>query len=155
MAKLVINIVNFETRHRADFANLNYEWIHQYFKVEESDHKALDHPEEYIIKPGGHIFMAELNGEIVGTCALIKMDDERYELAKMGVSPKAQGHGIGFMLGKAIIEKARELGGKILYLESNTILTPAMRLYKKLGFKKIEQHDSPYERCNIQMEMQL
>jgi len=26
--------------------------------MEEYDYKALDHPQEYIIEPGGHIFMA-------------------------------------------------------------------------------------------------
>jgi len=150
-----IRIVDFASKYKADFARLNYEWIHKYFKVEDSDRKSLDHPQENIINPGGHIFMAELNGEVVGTCALIKMDDKRYELAKMGVSPKAQGLGIGRLLGQAIIQKARELGAEVLYLESNTVLVPAINLYYKLGFKKVEPHDSPYARCNIQMELDL
>jgi GNAT superfamily N-acetyltransferase len=55
-----------------------------------------------------------LNEKPVEVCALVKMNNGRfdYELAKMAVSPSAQGHGIGFLLGKAIIEKSRELGGK-------------------------------------------
>ena len=63
--------------------------------MEESDYKALDHPDEYIISSGGHIFMAVYEGEVVGTCAIIKMNGKKYELAKMAVSPRAQGKSIG------------------------------------------------------------
>jgi GNAT superfamily N-acetyltransferase len=85
------------------------------------------------------------------------MTDEKYdyELAKMAVSPKARGKGIGFLLGKAIIDKATQLGATNIYLESNTVLRPAISLYEKLGFKKIAGHHTPYERCNIQMELKL
>ena len=54
-----------------------------------------------------------------------------------------------------VIEKAKEAGFKRLYLESNTILKPAINLYYKLGFKKITGAPSPYERSNIQMELIL
>ena len=93
--------------------------------------------------------------EPVGTCALLKMEDNVYELAKMAVAPEAQGKNIGWMLGQACIAKGRELKADKLYLESNTRLTPAISLYQKLGFKKVTGHPSPYERCNIQMELVL
>lgn len=99
--------------------------------------------------------MACHHGTVVGTCALIKMDDERYELAKMAVSEAARGKGIGWLLGRAIIERARDLGATTVYLESNTMLTPAIALYRKLGFKRVTGPPSPYHRCNIQMELGL
>ena len=71
----------------------------------------------------------------------------------MAVSPKAQGKSIGWLLGKAAIEKAKSLGVQKLYLESNTKLQPAINLYHKLGFQKVVGHATPYERCNIQMEL--
>ncbi len=94
------------------------------------------------------------NGTASGNSQLSNYD---YELAKMAVSPKAQGKGVGWLLGKAIVEKAKSLGAKKLYLESNTILTPAINLYLKMGFKKIAGYPtpSPYERSNIQMELDL
>jgi GNAT superfamily N-acetyltransferase len=139
------------------FRKLNEEWITAYFKMEEADHKALDHPKEYILDKGGVILVALYDGEPIGVCALIKMDDPHYdyELAKMAVSPKAQGKNIGWLLGKAIVEKAKSLRAKRLYLESNTILKPAINLYHKLGFEKIAGRSTPYERCNIQMELTL
>ncbi len=51
-----------------------------------------------------------------------------------------------------IIDKAKSLGAKKIYLESNTILKPAVGLYHKLGFKTIPLRPTPYERCDIQME---
>jgi GNAT superfamily N-acetyltransferase len=125
--------------------------------MEEADYKALDNADSYIINNGGLILVALYNDEPVGVCALLKMNDPDYdyELAKMAVSPKAQGKNIGFLLGQAIIEKAKALGGHKLYLESNTILKPAISLYHKLGFVKIAGRPSPYERANIQMELEL
>ena len=107
------------------------------------------------MKPSGHILMARYNGEIVGTCALIKTDDATYELAKMAVTESARGKNIGWLLGQAVIHIAREIGAKKVFLESNTILEPAINLYYKLGFQKVVGRLSPYERCNIQMELNL
>ena len=150
-----IQIVEYRPEHQPSFKRLNEEWINHWFKMEEADYKSLDRPQEYILDAGGHILIALYKEEPVGTCALLKMDDETYELAKMSVSAQVRGKGIGLLLGQAIIDKARSLGTKRLYLESNTILKPAVSLYRKLGFHEIEGVASPYERCNIQMELNL
>ena len=150
-----VQIVDYKPSMQPAFRQLNEEWITKYFRMEESDYKALDHPQEYILDKGGHIFMALYKGEAVGACAVIPMDDGGFELAKMAVSPRAQGLGIGFLIGQACIDKARQLGAHRVYLESNTALKPAINLYHKLGFRKVAGPPSPYERCNIQMEMVL
>jgi GNAT superfamily N-acetyltransferase/predicted transcriptional regulator len=150
-----VQIVDYTPSMQPAFRQLNEEWITKYFRMEESDYKALDHPREYILDKGGHIFMALYKGEPVGACAIIPMDDGGFELAKMAVSPRAQGLGIGFLIGQACIDKARQLGARRVYLESNTTLKPAINLYHKLGFRKVAGPPSPYERCNIQMELVL
>jgi GNAT superfamily N-acetyltransferase len=150
-----VEIVDFTPAHLQAFHDLNEEWITKYFRMEESDYKALDHPQEYILDKGGHIFMAIYNGEAMGTCALIAMDDGGFELAKMAVSPFFRGSGIGYLLGKACIDKARALGATRVYLGSNTTLKPALSLYRKLGFREVVGLPSPYERANIHMELIL
>jgi len=152
-----VQIVEYERKYQSAFKTLNEEWISTYFEMEEADYKALDNPEEYILNNGGKIFVALYHDEPLGVCAIIKMDDPNYdfELAKMAVSPKAQGKSIGWLLGQAIVESAKELGASKIYLESNTILKPAINLYYKLGFVKIVGHSTPYKRCNIQMELNL
>ncbi len=153
MTETNIQIIHYTPEYRHAFKALNEAWIRQYFKMEEADYKSLDHPESYIIDKGGAILVATLEGEAVGVCALIKMDDPNYdyELAKMAVSPKVQGKGIGKRLAKAVLAHAKTLGAKKVYLESNTILAPAINLYRKLGFQEIQGYESPYERSNIQM----
>ena len=152
---LRVRIVDYLPAYQEAFRRLNEEWITKYFRMEESDYKALDHPQEYIIDKGGYIFMALYKDEPVGACSLIPMPDGGFELAKMAVSPKAQGLGIGFLIGRHCIEKARALGAPRVYLESNTTLKPAITLYYKLGFRKAAGPPSPYERANIQMELIL
>lgn len=155
--KSEVCVVPYSKKYRDAFRDLNLEWIKTYFKVEQADRDALDDPEGYILDRGGFIFVALLDEQPVGVCALIQREDERfpYELAKMAVSPKAQGKGVGALLGSAIITNARDLNAKNVFLESNTILKPAIALYKKLGFKEVTGCSTVYERCNIQMELKL
>ncbi len=148
-----IELVPYHKKYQKDFKSLNINWITQYWELEASDKKALDHPQTNIIDQGGHILLAMQGREVVGTCALIKMDDCTYELAKMAVADSAKGLGIGTLLGESIIQKAKALSAKRLYLESNSQLQPALSLYRKLGFKKVSDQPSPYNRCDIQMEM--
>jgi DNA-binding MarR family transcriptional regulator/GNAT superfamily N-acetyltransferase len=152
-----VKIVDYTPAYQQAFKALNVEWISTYFKMEEADYKALDNPKGYILDNGGHILVALYEDNPVGVCALIKMNDPEYdyELAKMAVSPAVQGKSIGWLLGNAILDKARALGARKVYLESNTILKPAIGLYHKLGFERVIGHTSPYERCDIQMERAL
>jgi len=151
----VVNIVDYAPIYQEAFKQLNVDWISQHWKLEEPDYQALDNPEQYILNKSGVILIALDEGTPVGSCALIKMDNGDYELAKMAVSPKVQGKGIGLLLGQSIIERAELMGIKRLYLESNSVLVPAIKLYEKLGFKHIEGASSPYERCDVQMELYL
>jgi len=146
-----VELLDYSPTHADAFRELNYEWIRQNFEIEESDRAMLEEPEKYILARGGYIVIAKYQGEIVGTCALIRHDDKRMELAKMAVADSAKGKGIGWLLGQHCIDKAREWNFAQVFLESNTKLTPAINLYKKLGFKRIVGEPSPYERCNIQM----
>ena len=152
-----VQIVPYSEQYQAAFKELNEQWISTYFEIEETDSKALNNPQSYILDKGGKIFVALYNGQPVGVCALIKMDDPdyQYEMAKMAVSPDAQGKSIGWLLGQTIVAEAKRLGASKLYLESNTLLKPAISLYHKLGFKKVMGRATPYTRCNIQMELEL
>ncbi|WP_318344426.1 GNAT family N-acetyltransferase [Flagellimonas baculiformis] len=152
-----LSIVPYSDAHKDAFKALNEAWITKYFKMEKMDYAALDHPKEYILDKGGYIAVAVLDNRAVGVCALIPSQKEGYdfELAKMGVSEHMQGMGIGKLLGQYIIEKAKEMGAKKLYLESNRVLEPALSLYQKLGFKEMVGASSPYERSDIQMELHL
>lgn len=148
-------ITTYDENYKDSFRSLNYEWLEKYFKVEEEDKKLLHNPKEEIIDKGGEVFFARINGDVVGTAAMIKYDDKTYELAKMAVTESAQGKKAGRMLADAVINSARGKNADVLFLESNTKLTQAMGLYKKLGFQLVENNTSKYERSTIKMELKL
>lgn len=153
-----IAIIPYEDKHHSVFKALSEQWISEHWQLEAHDTEVLEHPHEAIMDKGGHIFVATYKGEPVGVCALCRMPDDPdydYEFSKLAVSPQVRGKGIGLMLGQAVVEKAKELGCRTLYLESNTVLEPAIRLYEKLGFKRVFGHKASYGRCNIQMVLPL
>ncbi len=153
-----IEIIELDPQNEAQklaFKQINYDWIEKYFKVEKGDLASLEDPEKYFLATGGAILLARRGEEYLGTSALKSMGDNAYELCKMGVSEAARGLGIGRIIGEAAIEKAKELGAKRIYLETNSSLTPALTLYTKLGFVRIENFTSPYERADVAMEVWL
>ncbi|MEM9991152.1 MAG: GNAT family N-acetyltransferase [Bacteroidota bacterium] len=152
-----INIVAYAPEYKTAFKALNVTWIEQYFKMEATDYRILDYPETYILDKGGYIGVALLDEQVVGVCALLKMEHPKFdlELAKMAVSTEMQGMGVGKKLAKAMIAQAKNMGAKTLYLESSTLLSPALHLYRTLGFVEIHGQPSPYERSDIQMRLDL
>jgi DNA-binding MarR family transcriptional regulator/N-acetylglutamate synthase-like GNAT family acetyltransferase len=150
-----VEVVAYRPKYKSAFRDLNIAWIEKHWEMEPSDHKALDKPTENIINKGGYIAIALHETRPVGTCALMKMENNNFELAKMAVADEVKGMGIGSALGEHIIAKAQELGAERIYLESNTVLAPAVNLYRKLGFQRVSGIDSPYARCNIQMALHL
>lgn len=140
------------------FKSLNYEWLEEYFEVEKGDEQILSYPKEKIVNRGGSIFFACRDDQVVGTCALIQHRDGTLELAKMAVTKKFQGRGIGKMLMQKIIDRAKELGGSELFLQTNARLKAANHLYQQFGFKKTKHNPfepSRYQRSTFVMKLDL
>ena len=126
--------------------------------MEAKDQATLADPRKTIIERGGHILLAIDQGRPVGCCALIFINEGQFEVAKLAVLPEHQGNGIGRRLFVAAIEEARRLKAHRLYLETNHVLTPAIRLYESLGFRHldpIQVTPSPYDRADVYMELLL
>ena len=153
-----VEIVEFQPQYKKAFYELNRKWIELYWELEPHDIEVMENPDIHILEKGGHIFVALYNGFPVGVCALCPMPEGSaydFELAKLAVNNSIQRKGIGRRLCDAVINKARELGGRILFLESNTRLKPAIALYRKLGFKELPEYHPAYARGDIQMELSL
>lgn len=154
-----VNIVPYNRKYKYDFAKLNYEWLEKYFNAENGeaeDKRLLNNPEREIIKKGGEIFLALLNEDVVGTCAVLKIDNSNYELAKMCVTENAQGKQIGKKLALTAIGYAVEKGASKLSLYTSSTLTAAQNLYRALGFTVVkEEPNRRYKRKLILMELDL
>jgi GNAT superfamily N-acetyltransferase len=151
-------IREFQPGDEAAFRALNVEWIERYFRLEPPDEVLLSDPQSAILAPGGRIFLAVRDGVPIGCCALLFVQEGDYELGKMAVAPAAQGQGIGRALLTSVIDAARAAGIRRLSLETNHVLTPAIRLYESCGFRHIPEeriHPSSYTRCDVAMELLL
>jgi DNA-binding MarR family transcriptional regulator/GNAT superfamily N-acetyltransferase len=148
-----LRIVPFKPELREHFYRLNADWLRRYFYLEEIDHRVLSQPETEILEPGGAILFAVLDDAVVGTCALKRDAVGVYELTKMAVSEQHQGLGIGRQLLEGAIAEFQRRKGKTLFLESNSKLIPAVRLYESLGFEHQAtlKPDSHYQRSDVYM----
>lgn len=152
---LTPQIIPFSPELQPSFESINKAWVTQYFTLEPFDIEQLEQPEKTVLSRGGAILFAKLEGEIIGTVGLIPINESICEMIKMGVTPSAQGKGVGLRLGMAILEKAKQMGFSKMVLYSNTKLASALHLYQKLGFVKVAAECGVYGRCDIKMERML
>lgn len=153
---MAIVVRPFRAGDEAAFRDINLEWIERFFAVEAKDREVLGDPHRYVLRDGGAILFACEGDEPVGVVSLMVIGDGEVELAKMGVRPTAQGKGAGRMLVSAAIEKARAMGMRRIYIETNSVLGPALKLYRDAGFQPLKQAvPSPYARADVQLELFL
>ena len=57
------------------------------------------------------------------------------------VDPAAQGHGIGELLVRTCLERARTAGKRRMVLSTDRRMTAAQRLYERLGFVRLPERD--------------
>lgn len=146
----------YEPNDVAAFVALNREWIEKYFTIEEEDERVFANPGQ-IIEDGGTILMAVEGQQIVGTCALIKLDAGRYELAKMAVAPTSRNRGVGSFLMSTALAQAEVMGAQQLILQTNSRLVSALRLYERSGFRQVQESGahSTFTRAEITMVCDL
>ena len=87
-----------------------------------------------------------LEGEIVGTVGLYPITTETVELRKMYFAKEIRNLGLGKQTLRRMIQRAEEFGFKRIYLETNTRLIEAIRLYRKFGFTETDERHAA--RCD-------
>ena len=150
----MISIIGFNKKYSKQFFLLNKAWIEESWHLEDSDKKDLLNPER-IVENGGQIFFALDNKSAIGTVAMIKSPNDRFELAKMTVKEGSRGKGIANMLMDECIKFAKQNSSREIFLISNDSLTIARNLYDKYGFKEVELDSQKYDRGNVKMNLKI
>jgi ribosomal-protein-alanine N-acetyltransferase len=88
--------------------------------------------------------VAEYNGKVIGyVMGYLKPDFEGHVMS-IAVDPVYRGNGIGKMLMIAVIDKLIKLGARYIGLEVRVSNERAIKLYERLGFKKLKRIISYY-----------
>jgi ribosomal protein S18 acetylase RimI-like enzyme/DNA-binding transcriptional ArsR family regulator len=138
-----VRIEDYRPSYKKHFRRLNEAWLREHFRVEADDRRVLDDPNGRIIRRGGQILFALNRGDVVGTCALLRHDEQVWELAKMAVDPAHRRRGLGRRLADAAIDRVRAAGAPRLWLRTSPRLRAADRLYRSLGFRRTRRHPFP------------
>jgi ribosomal protein S18 acetylase RimI-like enzyme len=91
----------------------------------------------------------EPDGRVTGSVALVLAgdfgnliaSDQEAEFRMLVVDPAAQGRGIGELLVRTCLDRARDAGKRRMVLSTDPRMTAAHRLYRRLGFTRLPERD--------------
>lgn len=142
---LEINLVN--DTHSEEIIDLVLNIQQKEFNVPITieDQPDLMQIEDFYFANGGSFWGAFINGEFVGTIALVKFDEKAAAIRKMFVKKEFRGkeHGIAQKLLETLIAYCQKNGIEEVYLGTVSILKAALRFYERNHFEIIEKELLP------------
>jgi len=101
----------------------------------------IENLEDKYGQPYGRLYICCCDEKVCGSIALRKINDTDCELKRLYVKPEFRKNGIGSMLIDRIIDDAKSIGYKAIFLDTLPFLETAIAMYKKKGFVEIESYN--------------
>ncbi len=109
--------------------------------IDETLNPDLDDIAAYYLTPGETFLVAEIDGALAGTGALITEAAQTGRIVRMSVARQARRTGIGQAILARLIEIARARGFIRLVLETNIGWDDAIGFYRRCGFQEYGRGD--------------
>jgi ribosomal protein S18 acetylase RimI-like enzyme len=109
--------------------------------IDETMNPDLDDIVTHYLVPGHRFVLAERNGALVGTGALIEEAPDTGRLVRMSVDRDHRGRGIGRALVDHLVAEARARGYRRVVVETNDDWWDAIGLYRACGFVEFDRRD--------------
>jgi len=107
----------------------------------EKEEKYLLAPEDYFHSKDGEFWVVAERNQIVGTVAVIMLDENTAELKSLYVRRNFRQQGLGENLIKLAVKFASIKGRNEIILWSDTRFIEAHKLYEKIGFKRLGKRE--------------
>jgi GNAT superfamily N-acetyltransferase len=113
---------------------------------------------EFVLAGTGCLWVAEREGRVVGSIAVVGADKSEGQLRWFLLAPEARGTGLGRRLLEGALAYCRERGMPSVFLWSFSELGTALKLYERAGFQITETratHLWGAERTEVRMDLRL
>ncbi|MGB0114351.1 MAG: GNAT family N-acetyltransferase [Ilumatobacteraceae bacterium] len=95
--------------------------------------------------PTGAFVVVRIGEATVGCGALQTLEPGLGEIKRMWVHPSQRGRGIASRLLADLERRCGEMGNRVVRLDTNAVLTEAIGMYERAGYRTIERYnDNPY-----------
>lgn len=141
-----VKIVPFEEKYTQEIVDLIIPIQREEFNIQltvEDQPDLLTIREEYI-NTGGNFWVALFDDRVIGTIALVRLENHCGAIKKMFVTKDFRGEKqIGRKLLDTLVNYCKEQGYERLYLGTVEVLKAAQKFYKKNGFELIDKTEMP------------
>jgi ribosomal protein S18 acetylase RimI-like enzyme len=129
-----VRIVPFEPRHAGGFRSLVSDTLLEFgFEPDSELDPDLDEPSRQYAA----LWIAELDGEVVGSVALRDLGGGKLELKRMYLRRALRGRGLGKRLLTLAVDSARARGAEVIRLDTSDRMQAAQTLYEAYGFRRV------------------
>lgn len=107
-------------------------------------------------KPDGRLVIARVDGEVAACIGLRRFDAETGEIKRLYVRPAYRGRGLAKQLTVRMLAEATRIGYQRVVLDTLRSMTPAVTLYRSMGFQEIKAYYSnPFDAIYFEKQLKI